>query len=480
MTSVPTAGWICAIVACLNATAWSFVTPPFQVSDEPSHFAYVKQFADTGHLPSSSSEVFSTEEILILSDLHYDEIREQPNHQSISSNAAVQKLQSDLKQTEESRGGSRAAAVATGEPPLYYALESIPYDLASKSNLLTRLQLMRLLSALMCGVTGLFVFLFIREVLPQTSWAWIVGGLSIALTPLLGFASGAVNPEVMIYTISAALFYCFAKAFRGGLTPKLAIAIGAVTALGFLTKLSFVGLAPGMLIGLVYLTYRDAQTSRRMAYRCFALATSIAVAPVVVYVLLNAIASQPLGGAIANAANASVNRSIPGEIDYIWQFYLPRLPGMPHDFPGIFTTRQLWFNAYIGLYGWLDTTFPSWVYDVALIPAGAIAFLCLRALVVNRAALRRRLPELAVYGCLSVGVMAIVGAASYAQFPAIDAEYRQARYMLPLVPLLGLVCALAARGAGRRWGPVAGAMLVLLVFAHDIFSQLLVISRYYA
>ena len=43
---------------------------------------------------------------------------------------------------------------------------------------------------------------------------------------------------------------------------------------------------------------------------------------------------------------------------------------------------------------------------------------------------------------------------------------------------LGLL-ALAARGAGRRWGPAAGASIVVLFLAHDIFSQLLVVSRFY-
>ena len=35
-------------------------------------------------------------------------------------------------------------------------------------------------------------------------------------------------------------------------------------------------------------------------------------------------------------------------------------------------------------------------------------------------------------------------------------EYLEFRYLLPLVALMGAALALAARGAGRRWGPVAG------------------------
>ena len=64
-------------------------------------------------------------------------------------------------------------------------------------------------------------------------------------------------------------------------------------------------------------------------------------------------------------------------------------------------------------------------------------------------------------------------------FPRLTAEYAQARYLLPLLPLLGVALALAARGAGRRLGPAVGALIVVLFLAHDIFSQLLVVGRYY-
>jgi hypothetical protein len=38
---------------------------------------------------------------------------------------------------------------------------------------------------------------------------------------------------------------------------------------------------------------------------------------------------------------------------------------------------------------------------------------------------------------------------------------------------------LAVRGAGRRWSPIAGVLLIVLFLSHDIFSQLQVIARYY-
>ena len=119
------------------------------------------------------------------------------------------------------------------------------------------------------------------------------------------------------------------------------------------------------------------------------------------------------------------------------------------------------------------------MYGVALIPAGAIALLCGRALVQARAALRSRAGRAAVYAALAAGLMALVGAASFTAFPQIDAEYAPGA----LSAATAAVARRRARAGGARrgtpWGPIAGALIVVLFLAHDLFSQLLVVARYY-
>jgi Predicted membrane protein (DUF2142) len=491
MSGIPTAAWVCALVACLNAACWSIVTPPFQVPDEPAHFAYVQQLAETGHLPTSSERNYSPEETAALEDLSSSHVTLRPQIPSVSSRAEQQRLQDDLARPLGRRGGG-GAGFAASQPPLYYALETIPYRLAAGGTLLDRLQLMRLLSALMAGLTGLFAFLFIREALPAVPRAWTVGALGVALAPLLGEMSGGVNPDALLYTVSAALCYCLARGFHRGLTPRLAVAIGAVTAIGLLTKLNFIGLVPGAILGLLLLTVRAARgrgpggeelvtpAARRAAYRSLALALAVAGSPIGLYLAIGALSGHLTLSVISDTIHLTTQHaSALGEISYIWQLYLPPLPGMHDDFPGVLTTYQIWFKGYVGLFGWLDTAFPNWVYDVALIPAGLIAILCLRALLAARSALRRRGAELVTYVALSGGVVTLVGGSSYLSFIGEGGATFEPRYLLPLIPLLGLALALAADGAGRRWGPAVGALIVVLLLAHDIFSQLLVISRYY-
>jgi 4-amino-4-deoxy-L-arabinose transferase-like glycosyltransferase len=475
---------VCALIATLGAACWSVITPPFQAPDEQAHFAYVQNLAETGRLPSSGRDEYSPEENQVLTDLHQGEVRWHPEVTTISSPVDVEKLRRDLA-SPLPRAGAGGIGVAATEPPLYYALATVPYQLGASGTMLDRLELVRLLSALMAGLTALFTFMFVREALPGVPWAWTVGGLSAALMPLLGFTSGFVTPDSMLYAVCAATFYCLARAFRRGLTWRAAIALGLVIGAGFLTKLNFVGVAPGVMLGLVALAFRgirdtpDGPRTRR-AFGPMALAMAISVAPICLYVLFNVINGHPTFGLVSETTrDVSQRESLIGEIVYIWEFYLPRLPGMTNHFPGLSTLRQMWFNRTVGLYGWLDTTFPPWVYTFALIPAGLMALLALRTLIARRATVLRRKAELLVYLAICVGLLVLIGADSHLNSGIEGAGYAQPRYIMPLLPFGAALVALTARGAGRRWGPVAGALIVALFFAQDIFSQLLTVSRFY-
>jgi hypothetical protein len=480
---LPRAAWTCALVAFLSAACWSVVTPPFQVPDEPAHFAYAQLLAETGRLPSSHYNTFSREEEAVLRDLRQREVKWHPEVKTISSRLERLRLQRDLD-LPLSRSDGSGAGVATSQPPLYYALEAVPYRLASSGNLLDRLEAMRLLGALLAGLTALLVFLFLRETHPGTPWAWTVGGLGAALAPLLGFTSGAVTPDALLCTVCAALFWALARAFRRGLAWPSAAAIGALVAAGFMTKLNFVGLAPGAFLGLAVLAFRGVPSvpgagRRRRAFGPAALAAAIALGPACLYALDNLLGHRRALGLVSTAAGQAHGESIMAEAAYIWQFYLPRLPGMVDYFPGISTFRELWLDRIVGFYGWLDTDFPVWVYNLALIPAALIALLFLRTLLARRAALRARLSELLVYLAMSVGLMALIAADARLHRLIDSTAYAEPRYLLPLLPLAAAVLTLAARGAGRRRGPAAGALIVVLFFAHDVFSQLLVVARFY-
>jgi Predicted membrane protein (DUF2142) len=476
---VPRAAWLCAAIAFMNAACWSIVVPPLQSADEPAHFAYTALLAENQELPSSSEYTFSPYERAVMNAMHQEALRGRTIDRAVSTPSEQRTLEEALA-APLSRRGYGGVGGAYSDPPLYYLVQTIPYELASAGTLLDQLALMRLVSALMAALTALFAFLFVRETIPRWPWAWTVGGLCVALTPLLAFASGMVNPDALLFTISAALFYCLARAFRHGLTRRRAVVAGALMAAGLLTKINFIGLVPGVAAALVFLALRDARMSgRARALGSLALAFAIAAAPVVVYATANVLEGRNTLGIVSSTLDLGERRGgFFDELSYLWQFYLPRLPGMDNYFPGLSMTRQVWFDKAVGFYGWLDTSFPLWVDNVALAPATLIALLCVRGLFLWRAALRRHLAELLAYGAMCVGLMALIAASAYYNTEE-SLGFAEPRYLVPLVPLLAVALAFAALGAGRRWGASVGVVIVVLFLGHDIFSQLLVVGRYY-
>jgi 4-amino-4-deoxy-L-arabinose transferase-like glycosyltransferase len=471
---------VCALVAFLNATAWSLIVPPFEGKDEADHFAYVVDIVENGTLPENGQPngVYSAKETLVLEALHYPEVVHSPQNTAITSEAEQRTL-IEANNFNVSQRGSGEAGIATAEPPLYYAVQAIPY-LMARGNILLQSQLMRLVGALFGALTALLTFLFLREILPRARWAATVGALCVALQPLLAFMSGSINPDSMLIPVAAAVFLCLARAFRRGLTRRLAVVLGIVLAVGFLTKLNFVGLAVGAYIGLAVLAVRGVKASGPTKLLSPLLAAVIGVSPVALYVLRNALASHATLGIASRNPSLLDPSSLLRALTYTWQLYLPRLPGMTHYFEGILTYKDIWFDRSVGFYGWMDTMFPGWVNNVALVPAAAVALLFGRELFLRHHALRRHLPEFGVYVSVIFGLLLVIGVWSY-QSDILEHQpaFGEPRYLLPLLPLLGGVMTLAVRGAGRRWAPVIGAGLVVLVFGYDLFSQLQVIARFY-
>lgn len=480
---VPTAAWVCALVGLLNAFAWSLLTPAFEVPDEQSHYAYTEYFAEHGRPPvSRPQDRFSDSMGAALERLNFPVVRFVPHNVGPWSAYEDALLRHELQTRRERSGGNGAGKTVGGEPPLYYALQTVPYALASGGTVLDRVQLMRLLSVLLAGCTVLFVFLFVRELLPGTPWAWTVGALGVAFNPLFGFISGGVNSDALLYASSAAVFFLLARAFRRGLTPAVAVALGAALAVGLLTKFNAMGLVPGVALGLVAIAARQEGGLRLRALRLPALALAVAAAPVLLEAALNAaVWGRPAFGASTSdfAIRSDIHPTLSGAFDYVFQFYLVPLPGTAQPL-GPLPIWEMWVTGFVGLLGWIDTTFPAWVYRAALGPIVAALALAAVALVRRRDAVRRRWAELAAYGLMALIFALFVAGASYILFLRYHQSIAQARYLMPLAALYAGVLALAARAAGRRWMPVVGCAIVVVAIAHDVFSQLLVIARYYA
>ncbi|MGN6190251.1 MAG: DUF2142 domain-containing protein [Conexibacter sp.] len=467
---IPSAAWACALVAVLNCIAWSLIVPVFEVPDEPDHYAYVEQLAMHGRPPANDAAAvarLSSSEQALLIGLATDRVRFHEYVPSLTRQTQQDELTAALRARPSRGDGNGVSLAGSPQPPLYYALQVVPYAVGATDSPLLSLQLMRLLSALLGGVTVLCVFLFMREALPAHPWTWTVGALGVAFQPLFGFISGGVNPDALLFATAAALFLCLARGFRRGLTTPLALATGAVIATGLLTKLNFAGLLPGALVALLVLGVRREGRSPR-ALRLPAIAVGVAAVPFLLMVLANVVLwKRDPTGATTGVFRPVGSASLGGGLRYILRFYGGEL-------------RALWVRGFVGWYGWVDTAFPGWVYTAGLAILAIVGALALVALVRARASVRRRAAELFAYVAMTAGLLAVIGANSYNLHLQHAGGAGQARYLLPLLALYAAVLVLATRALGRRWMGLIGIALVLLTVADDVFSQLLVLARYYA
>jgi hypothetical protein len=302
---------------------------------------------------------------------------------------------------------------------------------------------------------------------------------------MFGFTASGVSSDAVLYAACAGIFYMFARAFRCGLTPRRGTAIVVLAAIGLLAKTTMLGLAPGIAFGLLALVLSAQGARRHQAIRGALAALGVVAAPLAIYMVLNSMVwdrSLWFGSSGVPALSAIVGGTGSGGLldfaSYTWQFYLPRLPFMDSYFAH-YPLRSVWFDGFIGEFGWLDYGFPRWVYNWSLALAFVLLALVARQLISLREVLRSRLWELATYVLLALGLLVLIAGAGYVAQLDDAKGYEQPRYLFPLLALYGAVIALAARGAGKRYGLALGIFLVFIAIAHTAAAMLLTLTRYY-
>jgi 4-amino-4-deoxy-L-arabinose transferase-like glycosyltransferase len=483
---IPVAGRACFVIAFVNAAIWGLVVPPFQVPDEIAHFGYAQYLAETGGLPPQKvAPPYSEQEQQALQELGFFNVIGHPELRGILDQAEENALRAQLA-TNPSPVGPGGETSITDQPPLYYALEAVPYWLSPSNNILTRLVFMRLLSALLAAGTVLAVFLFLRELFPGTPWSWTVGALVVAFQPMFGFIAAGVQGDNLLFLASATTLFLVLRAYRRGFTRRRAAAIGAATAVGLLAKLTFIGLVPGIGLALLLLTWRAIPRGRAEALRSLATAVLVVAVPYVIYALLNSYVWHR-GGPTAGGIGAATNSALPSgthitlneTLDYTWELYLPPLWFMHHRYFATYPGWETWLNGSIGHFGWLDYVFPAWVYEYCLYIFYALSALGIVALIKLRDRLLGMLPMFACFGVMGAGLLGSIGYTGIRYQLTNGAQFAQARYLFPMIAFWGAFVVLAARGVGRRWAPVLGGVLVVAAMALGLFAETLTISRYY-
>jgi hypothetical protein len=474
-------------VAILNAAAWALITPPWNGPDEPDHFAYAQTLVELGNTPdkqpsdkasfssrhTAALDATSTYSVVGLIDTRPPWLR--------ADEERFRRTMDEDPRSEEDGGGYLFST--SSHLPGYYGLTGLAYLLADSGSTFTELAAMRLLTALLAGVTALCGFLTVRELSPRREWLAVAAGLLLAFHPMASFMSGVVNNDAGVNAAAALLIFLLIRGLRRGLSVRLALGLGATLALLPAMKATGTALYPAAAVGILGMMWRRRGRADVAAYG--ALAGAALAALILRRVVTDALAA-PSVSAGATAGGASVGGAVDRVLDapstylsYTWQMFLPRLPFM-ND---LHVQRWPAFDVFIeggwAAFGWLTVRFPMWVYVVIVAVSLTMAALCVTAVVRHGHVARRLGWEISVLGMALAGVIAGVEAA-YVTGEARAVPAEQGRYIFTaLVPLAAIAVggALAFR---ERVAPIVAAGLATAVIGLAYASQVLALSRFFA
>lgn len=331
--------------------------------------------------------------------------------------------------------------------PLYYAIVGLPSLLLNGD---AALYGMRALNAILCAA-ALAVAAVQLSLLRATRWTWIA--LFVAVTPMVLFLAGSINPNGLEVAASISLLSVLITTFRAsfrkpGLWAQAAL---VTTSTLLLTSTRSITLLWVLIIVTVALLLGDRVILRRLLHRtafwtCAAVSALICVAAVVWNLTLPAYAIQEFAGAGTSAREAFVTMLL-----------------RTFDFT----------DGYVGLFGWVDT--PSPKFSVIVFSA-AIVTLALSAL-----ALANRRTRFVIGGLIVV--MLLVPAVTQAVLAPQLGYIWQGRYMLAMLACLLVVCGVALDDAlGRHPLPRslrnATAISLVLVAVAQTWSFWSTLKRY--
>jgi hypothetical protein len=463
-------------IATVELLAWSIAVPALQEPDEASHFSYVQELVERHEIPWPSARG------------PRDELaRFSPEQRVASIWAGLEPLRGNLSARplwtspdeaawnahERALGPDARSAIqassAFANPPLAYAYDAVPYAIVGGS-FFDRLFAIRWANVLLLLVTIVATWLLAAELFSGRRAPVVIATSVVALQPLLTSVAGGVTPDIMLCALFAVGLVLSIRTANRGLARGRVAALVAVTVAAPLSQPRGLALALPAVVALGIAWWRVSRPRVSMRFRW--LPAAVACVLVVSGGLL------ALRYAERSGPTMSGTRAF---LSYLWQFYLPGLPGMaPPPFVG-WTVRDVYIDRLYGTFGQLEITLPGAVtHAVALAGLALVAAAAVGA-AVHRHVLRRAWPAVVVLATAVLGALLQVHLQAFRDL-LIDASdpVITGRYLLPLLPVLGVVVAAILQALPRRAFAAAGgatlAACVLLQFA--AFGA--TISRFYA
>ena len=477
----PPAPAVALVLASLVlAVAWAFATPPFQAPDENGHFAYLQSLVDGGRLPGDPDRsVFSSEQTVAMDRSNSDQTAAQLATKMEWSRLSWDTwLDYDPTLAHPGRADGGGAVPAASNPPLYYLYDSLGYLAASSGDLFARMLASRLLSALLLVITVTGAWLLAGETLRGDRLLQLAATGLVALAPMMTFLSAAITPDAMLFAAWTLALWLGVRILRRGVTAWSAAALLAAVGVAIVVKAASYALLPGVLFVLAVALHRRRPLvlSRVLGIAAAAAAGLLATAGAW-FVIARAL-DRPAAAQVAGASSTA-GTNLRELISYVWQYYLPRIPGQ-NAFPTVAHTLpawDIWFKGVWGTFGWTEVVFRNRIY---------ILLLLLSAVVVVAAASElwrtRTVADKAVGVFLALVTVSLIAGLHWSEYHLIKGgagNFNQGRYLLPLAGVAGVILAIGIRRLTPRLRPLAVAGVLSGLFALQLLALALNFTRFY-
>jgi 4-amino-4-deoxy-L-arabinose transferase-like glycosyltransferase len=342
---------------------------------------------------------------------------------------------------------------------------------------------MRLWSVLLLLVTTAATWLLIGELTDRRRSLQLAGAAVVGMQPMAVFVSSSVNPDAALMACFALAFWLGARVLRRGLTVRDGLALGAVTALAIVTKGTGYALVPAVALAVGVGAWR-LLPDRRAAILAAGLSGAALALPVGFWLgLARALDRAAVNKVPGTGGGAGGAAGLPhfGFLDYLWQFYLPKLPGMaPPPFVG-WTVRDVYVDRLYGTFGQLEITVTPGVTDAVALAGLALGAGAVVAVVVHRRALLRLWPAVSVLVAGTVGTLLLVHLQAFHDLRNDPSDpVITGRYLLPLLPVLGIGVAGVLRALPRRAFAAAGGLTMATCVLLQLGALGATITRFYA
>jgi hypothetical protein len=470
LSAVPTPLALILAVSALLSIGWNIATPALQGPDEARHFAYIQYFAETGHLPRAtganeleevapgSTEVQGAMNTLYLRALIAN--RKARPAWSAADLRLWREVERSMPRGSRANGGGPNGIAKN--PPLYYAVMSVPYRVFVWLPLLKRLFVLRLFNALFYLATVVLAWLIAGEVFGRSRWKQALATGAVALAPQMAAMSAVISPDSLSIALTAGFLLASLRLVKLGPTTWRVLAASLLTAAAVLTQGRNLVLLPVLAVVLVVTWIKHRPEPRETLTL-----GAVAIAPVgvafVAYVLFGKSAgtSSLYGGQISEL-NTKMGFKLGQFLSTVWDFYFEKIVSLGNRLGPRWGYGQVYIEGFYAGYGSGNTALARGAIGAVRV-LSLLGLLGLCAAVIARwRELRRAWPVVLVTLSLLVTTIVFLHYVSYRALlengglrPLIVG-----RYLLPLIPLFGLAIAFTVGSLPRRLGPLAGAAIL--------------------